>query len=115
MFTKYFRNVRLWSVLCVCEREKRVCVSKIIERCVCVCVCVCVLQIQVLEGLLERWLEHENGVAVLGAWLSSQEEKMKRKTRLEDVASVQNTLKDWQETKHHTQQNTQPHTQTHNN
>ena len=42
MFTKYFRNVRLWSVLCVCEREKRVCVSKIIERCVCVCVRVCV-------------------------------------------------------------------------
>ncbi|KAG5277589.1 hypothetical protein AALO_G00119350 [Alosa alosa] len=54
-------------------------------------------KIQVLEGLLERWAEHESGVQTLGAWLNSQEEKLKRKQRLEDVASVHNALKDCQD------------------
>ncbi|XP_026197444.1 nesprin-1 isoform X3 [Anabas testudineus] len=54
-------------------------------------------KIQLLEGLLEGWLEHENGVQVLKTWLTVQEEKLKKRHRIEDVASVQNALKDCQE------------------
>jgi nesprin-1 len=55
-------------------------------------------QIQLLEGLLEGWLEHENGVQALKAWLTLQEDKLKKKHRIEDVASVQSALKDCQVT-----------------
>ena len=55
-----------------------------------------VFQIQLLEGLLEGWLEHENGVQALKTWLTLQEEKLKKRHRIEDVASVQNALKDCQ-------------------
>uniref|UniRef100_A0A3Q3FN38 Spectrin repeat containing, nuclear envelope 1a n=1 Tax=Labrus bergylta TaxID=56723 RepID=A0A3Q3FN38_9LABR len=54
-------------------------------------------KIQVLEGLLEGWLEHENGVQALKTWLTLQEEKLKKRHRIEDVASVQSALKDCQE------------------
>ncbi|KAG7239212.1 hypothetical protein INR49_029965 [Caranx melampygus] len=54
-------------------------------------------KIQTLEGLLESWLEHENGVQALKTWLTLQEEKLKKRHRIEDVASVQNALKDCQE------------------
>ncbi|XP_027140369.1 nesprin-1 isoform X4 [Larimichthys crocea] len=54
-------------------------------------------KIQLLEGLLEGWLEHENGVQALKTWLTLQEEKLKKIHRIEDVASVQNALKDCQE------------------
>uniref|UniRef100_A0A8B9L7P1 Spectrin repeat containing, nuclear envelope 1a n=1 Tax=Astyanax mexicanus TaxID=7994 RepID=A0A8B9L7P1_ASTMX len=54
-------------------------------------------KIQLLEGLLESWLEYENGVQALKTWISMQEEKTKRKPRIEDVASAQNALKDCQE------------------
>ena len=58
------------------------------------------MQIQLLERLLEGWLEHENGVQALKAWLSLQEERLKKRHRIEDVASVQNALKDCQVVKH---------------
>lgn len=45
---------------------------------------------------MESWLEHENGVQALKNWLTTQEEKLKKKHRIEDVASVQNALKDCQ-------------------
>ncbi|XP_022518839.2 nesprin-1 isoform X7 [Astyanax mexicanus] len=54
-------------------------------------------KIQLLEGLLESWLEYENGVQALKTWISMQEEKTKRKPRIEDVASAQNALKDCRE------------------
>ncbi|XP_013867052.1 nesprin-1 isoform X3 [Austrofundulus limnaeus] len=54
-------------------------------------------KIQLLKGLVEGWLEHENGVQALKSWLTLQEEKLKKKHRIEDVASVQNALKDCQE------------------
>ncbi|KTG06491.1 hypothetical protein cypCar_00011069 [Cyprinus carpio] len=54
-------------------------------------------KIQVLEGLLERWLEYENVVQTLKTWFSVQEEKLKKKHRIEDVSSAQNALKDCQE------------------
>ncbi|XP_039981881.1 nesprin-1-like isoform X4 [Xiphias gladius] len=54
-------------------------------------------KIQLLEGLLEGWVEHENGVQALKTWLTLQEEKLKKRHRIEDVASVQNALKDCQE------------------
>lgn len=56
----------------------------------------CVLQIQVLEGLLKSWLEFENVVQTLKTWISVQEEKLKKKHRIEDVSSAQNALKDCQ-------------------
>lgn len=56
----------------------------------------CVSQIQVLEGLLESWLEYENVVQTLKNWFSVQEEKLKKKHRIEDVSSAQNALKDCQ-------------------
>ncbi|XP_019750512.1 nesprin-1 isoform X11 [Hippocampus comes] len=54
-------------------------------------------KIRHLEGLLGSWLEHENGVQALKTWLTLQEEKLKKRHRIEDVASVQNALKDCQE------------------
>lgn len=39
-------------------------------------------------------MEHENGVQALKTWLVLQEEKLKKRNRIEDVASVQNALKD---------------------
>ena len=45
---------------------------------------------------MEGWLEHENGVQALRTWLSLQEDKLKKRHRIEDVASVQNALKDCQ-------------------
>ena len=59
-----------------------------------------VFQIQLLEGLLEGWLEHENEVQALKTWLTLQEEKVKKRHRIEDVASVQNALKDCQVCRH---------------
>lgn len=41
-------------------------------------------------------MEHENGVQALKTWLTLQEEKLKKIHRIEDVASVQNALKDCQ-------------------
>lgn len=41
-------------------------------------------------------MEHENGVQALKTWLTLQEEKLKKRHRIEDVASVQNALKDCQ-------------------
>ncbi|XP_062858462.1 nesprin-1 isoform X4 [Trichomycterus rosablanca] len=54
-------------------------------------------KIRVLEGLLESWLEYENGVQNLRTWIGTQEEKLKKKPMIEDVASVLNLLKDCQE------------------
>uniref|UniRef100_A0A8C1K642 Spectrin repeat containing, nuclear envelope 1a n=1 Tax=Cyprinus carpio TaxID=7962 RepID=A0A8C1K642_CYPCA len=54
-------------------------------------------KIQVLEGLLESWLEYENVVQTLKTWFSVQEERLKKKHRIEDVSSAQNALKDCQE------------------
>ncbi|XP_037304616.2 nesprin-1 isoform X8 [Pungitius pungitius] len=56
-------------------------------------------KIQLLEGLLEGWLEHETGVQALNTWLTLQEDKLKKRHKMtqEDVASVQNALKDCQE------------------
>ncbi|KAK7133089.1 hypothetical protein R3I94_015094 [Phoxinus phoxinus] len=54
-------------------------------------------KIQVLEGLLKSWLEFENVVQTLKTWISVQEEKLKKKHRIEDVSSAQNALKDCQE------------------
>lgn len=45
---------------------------------------------------MEGWLEHENGVQALKTWLTVQEEKLKKRHRIEDVASVQTALKDCQ-------------------
>lgn len=45
---------------------------------------------------MEGWLEHENGVQALKTWLTVQEEKLKKRQRIEDVASVQSALKDCQ-------------------
>uniref|UniRef100_A0A671Q6F1 Nesprin-1-like n=1 Tax=Sinocyclocheilus anshuiensis TaxID=1608454 RepID=A0A671Q6F1_9TELE len=54
-------------------------------------------KIQVLEGLLESRLEYENVVQTLKTWFSVQEERLKKKHRIEDVSSAQNALKDCQE------------------
>uniref|UniRef100_A0A8C2KL13 Spectrin repeat containing, nuclear envelope 1a n=1 Tax=Cyprinus carpio TaxID=7962 RepID=A0A8C2KL13_CYPCA len=54
-------------------------------------------KIQDLEGLLESRLEFENVVQTLKTWFSVQEERLKKKHRIEDVSSAQNALKDCQE------------------
>lgn len=51
---------------------------------------------------MEGWLEHENGVRALKTWLTLQEEKLKKRHRIEDVASVQTALKDCQVVIQHT-------------
>lgn len=53
-------------------------------------------QIQLLEGLVGSWVEYENSVQALKTWFTQQEEKLKKKHRIEDVASVQNALKECQ-------------------
>lgn len=52
---------------------------------------------------MEGWLEHENGVQALKTWLTVQEEKLKKRQKIEDVASVQSALKDCQVVAHCTQ------------
>ncbi|KAJ0008745.1 hypothetical protein NQD34_016160 [Periophthalmus magnuspinnatus] len=54
-------------------------------------------RIQFLEGLLVMWLEYESSIQALKSWMSTQEERLKRKHRIEDLTSVQNALKDCQE------------------
>lgn len=51
-------------------------------------------QIQFLENLVEMWLEYESSVQALKSWMAAQEERLKRKHRIEDLTSVQNALKD---------------------
>ncbi|MEQ2163475.1 Nesprin-1 [Goodea atripinnis] len=43
------------------------------------------------------WLEYESSVQILKSWMTFQEERLKRKHRIEDLTSVQNALKDCQE------------------
>ncbi|KPP77537.1 nesprin-1-like, partial [Scleropages formosus] len=52
---------------------------------------------QLLEGLLESWMEYENSLQNLKTWFDVQEDKLKKKQQIEDLASVQNALKDCQE------------------
>ncbi|MGH0176243.1 UNVERIFIED_CONTAM: hypothetical protein FKN15_004424 [Acipenser sinensis] len=52
---------------------------------------------QLLDGLLDSWLDYESSVQSLNTWLNVQEERMKKQYRIEDLASVQNALKDCQE------------------
>lgn len=59
-------------------------------------ICIKYLQIQFLESLLEMWLEYESSIQALKSWMASQEERLKRKHRIEDLTSVQNALKDCQ-------------------
>lgn len=54
------------------------------------------LQIQLLENLLDMWLQYESSVQALKLWMTSQEERLRRRPRLEDLTSVQNALKDCQ-------------------
>ncbi|XP_041710587.2 nesprin-1 isoform X1 [Coregonus clupeaformis] len=54
-------------------------------------------RVQFLESLLEAWLNYENNIQALKTWLLAQEERLKRKPRIEDLTSVQNALKDCQE------------------
>lgn len=53
-------------------------------------------QIQFLESLLEMWFEYESSIQALKSWMAAQEERLKRKHRIEDLTSVQNALKDCQ-------------------
>lgn len=45
---------------------------------------------------MEMWLEYESSVQALKSWMATQEERLKRKHRIEDLTSVQNALKDCQ-------------------
>ncbi|XP_045579617.1 nesprin-1 isoform X1 [Salmo salar] len=54
-------------------------------------------RVQFLETLLEAWLNYENNIQGLKTWLLTQEERLKRKPRIEDLTSVQNALNDCQE------------------
>uniref|UniRef100_A0A1A8H4I9 Spectrin repeat containing, nuclear envelope 1b n=1 Tax=Nothobranchius korthausae TaxID=1143690 RepID=A0A1A8H4I9_9TELE len=54
-------------------------------------------RIQFLESLLEMWLEYESSIQALKSWMTTQEDRLKRKPRIEDLTSVQNALKDCQE------------------
>ncbi|KAG1946578.1 nesprin-1 [Pimephales promelas] len=54
-------------------------------------------RMQYLEGLLASWVEYEGKVQGLQAWLNAQEDRLKRKHRIENLSSVQNALKDCQE------------------
>lgn len=58
--------------------------------------CIHDLQIQFLESLLQMWLEYESSVQALKSWMATQEERLRRKHRIEDLTSVQNALKDCQ-------------------
>lgn len=61
-----------------------------------VVLCVHFSQIQFLESLLEMWFEYESSIQALKSWMAAQEERLKRKHRIEDLTSVQNALKDCQ-------------------
>nr|XP_046223327.1 nesprin-1-like isoform X12 [Oncorhynchus gorbuscha] len=54
-------------------------------------------RVQFLETLLEAWLNYENNIQGLKTWLLTQEGRLKRKPRIEDLTSVQNALNDCQE------------------
>lgn len=54
------------------------------------------MQIQFLESLLQMWLDYETSIQALKSWMGTQEERLKRKHRIEDLMSVQNALKDCQ-------------------
>lgn len=54
------------------------------------------MQIQFLEGLLEMWFEYERSVQALKSWMANQEDRLKKKHRMEDLSSVQNALKECQ-------------------
>ncbi|XP_061651777.1 nesprin-1 isoform X12 [Phyllopteryx taeniolatus] len=54
-------------------------------------------RIQFLESLLQMWQEYETSVQALKSWMGAQEDRLKRKHRIEDLMSVQNALKDCQE------------------
>ncbi|XP_059374492.1 nesprin-1-like isoform X2 [Carassius carassius] len=54
-------------------------------------------RVQFLEGLSESWVEYEGKVQTLQGWLNAQEDRLKRKQRIENLSSVQNALKDCQE------------------
>lgn len=58
--------------------------------------CMKFLKIQFLESLLEMWLDYESSIQALKSWMATQEERLKRKHRIEDLTSVQNALKDCQ-------------------
>lgn len=45
---------------------------------------------------MEMWLEYESSVQALRSWMTTQEERLKRKHRIEDLTSVQNALRDCQ-------------------
>lgn len=53
-------------------------------------------QVQYLEVLLQSWLDYESNVESLKTWLSTQEERLKRRHKIEDLSSVQNALRDCQ-------------------
>lgn len=42
------------------------------------------------------WFEYECSIQTLKSWMAAQEERLKRKHRIEDLTSVQNALKDCQ-------------------
>lgn len=54
------------------------------------------MQIQFLEGLLEMWFEYEISIQALKSWMANQEDRLKKKHRMEDLTSVQNALKECQ-------------------
>lgn len=54
------------------------------------------IQVQYLEGLIQSWLDYESNVECLKTWLCAQEERLKRKHKIEDLSSVQNALRDCQ-------------------
>lgn len=42
------------------------------------------------------WFEYERSVQALKSWMANQEERLKKKHRMEDLTSVQNALKECQ-------------------
>lgn len=42
------------------------------------------------------WHEYEKSVQALKSWMANQEDRLKKKHRMEDVTSVQNALKECQ-------------------
>ena len=42
------------------------------------------------------WVEYESSIQALKSWMATQEERLKRKNRIEDLTSVQNALRDCQ-------------------
>ncbi|TSO25166.1 Nesprin-1 [Bagarius yarrelli] len=54
-------------------------------------------RVQYLTGFLQSWLDYESNVECLKMWLCAQEERLKRKHKIEDFSSVQNALRDCQD------------------